>query len=268
MGDGSSTPKCEICQKTTDANKDMQFDLITNNVKKRAFLCNKHAEYFSIWFDAEKREREEEKSKVWIYVMAGLLAMFLISYAIPKELTLPTGTGINDNGFRFLLLTLIYMVAFSTPNIYNFILHSRFLNLKKISLTHKGKNEISPSNIIQIDVTAIFGVLILMTILSLDSSRTDQSTAGFNEVGCQEYRDDPEKNPEFPKTLPPFGRGLVILTCMDPNVLTVHVTGTIVMIFAFSAIAVMIIRYIEVGIRLLVGGFVYLFLAMLVLTYL
>lgn len=205
----------------------------------------------------EESRYEEPKTKLGIFIIFGLIVIFVITFFV-GDIKFGS-TGINDWGFRFLLLSFIYILALAIPQIYNYILRSRFLNLKNVSITQWDKNVISPAKIIEIDVTAIFGILILVTILSLDS------TSQFDKSACVANQQNPDS--QYADTLPPLGRGFVLMTCVNPSVLMANVSGTVVMIFSLSAIAVAISKFIEVGIRIMVGGFVYLFLAMLILAY-
>jgi len=92
--------------------------------------------------------------------------------------------------------------------------------------------------IIAIDGTVIAGALILLTLLSSVN----------------------------PNALP--GRGTAMILDITTGDLIPTITATIVVVFAFSAVAASIIEEIEVGRRLMVTGFVFLFFAILSITYL
>ena len=208
----------------------MQFDLPTRRLEG-ARLCKDHAEYFYSWLEGEKTQYKEEENKLWIIAVALLVGVIIGSFFIPSEI-------LNTQGFRFLLLSIIYIIGFSTPYIYNRIL--RLPGLKDSSFTHLVKTGLEPRDIIQINATVVTGALILLTLLS----QQGQSTS------------------------PTLARHLSTWMGVDSNVLIADMTGTTVIIFGFSAIAVSIIKDIEVGRRLMVAGFVYLFFAILTLTYL
>jgi hypothetical protein len=95
--------------------------------------------------------------------------------------------------------------------------------------------QLEARDIIRINTTVIAGALILLTLLRSTSSG--------------------------------LGSTMASLSHMSADQLIASMIGIIVLIFAFSSIAVSIFSYIEIGRRLMVAGFVYLFLAILALTY-
>jgi hypothetical protein len=134
------------------------------------------------------------------------------------------------SGFPYLGLVMAYIISFTTPSIYNRVL--KIGKLKDISVKDSVR-DLEARDIIQIDATVIAGALVLLTLSS--------------SLGVGGYLAH-------------------VLGVQSVTVIT-NVTGAIVLIFAFSAVAVSIFRYIEIGRRLMVAGFVYLFFAMLVLTF-
>ena len=159
-------------------------------------------------------------------LVGGIVASFFIPYGV-----------VNNQGFRFLLLSIIYIIGFSTHYIYNRVLSLGFLKDRSITLI--GKGGLESRDIIQINATVITGALILLTLLS-----------------------------QIDETSPPLlATHLGLWLGVSSNIVIADMTGTVVIIFAFSAIAVSIIKDIEVGRRLMVAGFVYLFFGILALTY-
>lgn len=137
------------------------------------------------------------------------------------------------SGIPYLALSLAYIIAFTTPSIYKRVLQAG--PLEQISVTHRVR-QLEAKDIMQINATVIAGALILLTLLQFSST-----------IG--------------------LGSNLALYLGMSANQMIACLTGTVVLIFAFSAIAVSIFRYTEIGRRLMVAGFVYLFFAILALTY-
>jgi hypothetical protein len=138
---------------------------------------------------------------------------------------------------------LVYVIVFCLPpkkSLYSWILRK----LKRWDLTDQEPtgdpkspySKLQPRDIIQIDATVIAGALILLTLTSFDTPGKPSSIAHV----CQ----------------------MTGLNLQSPVI-----TATIVSIFAFSAIATSICEKIEVGRRLMIAGFVYIFWAILLLTY-
>jgi hypothetical protein len=86
----------------------------------------------------------------------------------------------------------------------------------------------SATEIITIDATVIAGSIVFLTLLGISQQLPGSSLSNVLGIG-------------------------------DPRSLFSLITATIVAIFAFSAIGASIVKDVEVGRRLMVGGFVYLF---------
>jgi preprotein translocase subunit SecG len=129
-------------------------------------------------------------------------------------------------------------VAFTTHSIYKRVLQIGIL--MQISVTHPKYRQLEAKDIIQINATVIAVALILLTLLH--STPESGSSLGLGSI-------------------------MAALSHMSVDQMIASMTGTIVIIFAFSAIAVSIFSYIVIGRRLMVARFVYLFFRILALTY-
>jgi hypothetical protein len=134
------------------------------------------------------------------------------------------------SGLPYIGFVLGYIISFASPSIYKRVL--QIGTLKQMSVVHRVR-QLESRDIIQIDATVIAGALVLLTLSS--------------SLGVGGY--------------------LAHLLGIQASTVIVNATGTIVVIFASSAIAVSIFRYTEIGRRIMVAGFVYLFFVMLILTF-
>lgn len=134
-----------------------------------------------------------------------------------------------------LFLVFGYIGGFLNPKIYPWFLRLPFV--RKYAAKANRLESISPKDLLTIDATMIVGALVLLSLYSINDELS----------------------------LP--GSGLSCLTGMTSAELIGNTTATVVVLFAFSAIATMAINDIKRGSRLMIGAFVYLFFAIISLTY-
>jgi hypothetical protein len=166
--------------------------------------------------------------------------------------------------FSIFLGSIAYIGAFCTPFIYNKILDS--VKFKRIVPTRIRESNIEAKEIIQIDATIITGFLIFLTLVTSLSSTESQTISTIvkdiakkDNIPIQKSSDS-ESDSSLGAHLAEFGH------TTRPALLS-NITGTIIIIFAFSAISASIFRSSEIGRRLMVAGFIYIFFAIIPLTY-
>jgi hypothetical protein len=140
---------------------------------------------------------------------------------IPQEL--------NPPGFNFFILSVLYITGFTTPIIYN-----KFLQLgvlEKMSLTVGSHGGLEAKDIIQIDATVIVGALLLLTLQQVQPASDETLPQSNGRTIGSDKNDEPQP-----------GYLLSKLGNITPSRLVVNMTGTIVVIFAFSAVTASIFK--------------------------
>ena len=191
-------------------------------------LCKEHAE--DVFRSLKEQNSYTEEEIVGFKYVLIIIAVIVTLSVIFMWIAVNKHITYGLSGLPYLGLVMAYVISFTTPSIWKRVL--QIGKLKQISVTHRAR-ELEAKDIIQIDATVIAGALVLLSISS--------------SLGVGGY--------------------LAHVLGIQAATVIANVTGAIVLIFAFSAVAVSIFRYIEIGRRVMVAGFVYLFFAMLVLTF-
>lgn len=217
--------RCEICeQPIVDV---AGFTEIKPSKGYEKYLCRSHSDDLYRWLSEQRKDdrfeiqfERDDKSK---YVIIPV-AISLVIAGIVYRLLYPINTDPFYIKLLLFFLSLVYIAAFCSPSIYPAILRIGYL--RNISLRYYRK--MSVTEIITIDATVIAGSIVFLTLLGISQQLPGSSLSNVLGIG-------------------------------DPRSLFSLITATIVAIFAFSAIGASIVKDVEVGRRLMVGGFVYVF---------
>lgn len=217
----NSQPKrtCAVC------NIEVKGDLgrIVDNKGNEQWFCEGHSGDLFNWLSVQRDEDKFERNDKSPYVIIPLVCI-VIAFIIGYRLMYPAESFYLKIGLFF--ISILYIVAFCSPSIYPRVLRIGYLRTFSLQSDRK----LTFGDIMQIDATVIVGSLIFLTL------------TGINE-----------EEQLLPSTT------LSHLLGVNPQEMLSLITATIVAIFAFSAIATCIVNDIEVGRRIMVGGFVYLF---------